>query len=205
VAFSRTRLCQSDFALGLTLRGRVICCHTYKVVLRGAEFQRRPPDTRRQPGEFHSAVRVRPSFQIKPSRSRETISDVDLDCRCISRFGFRVKDGQVKRAWSGVAVHLRHLFRCRTRRSGLRLNRAKTSDACDETTQKPKHSIHIIKIAQVERPSRWWALQDSNLRRLEGVSEAGAFCRNPEHSEGPQAGGPSRIRTWDQRIMSPLL
>jgi len=32
----------------------------------------------------------------------------------------------------------------------------------------------------------WWAVQDSNLSRFAGVSEAGARRRNPERREGPQ-------------------
>ena len=31
----------------------------------------------------------------------------------------------------------------------------------------------------------WWRYRESNLRRLAGVSGAGASCRNPERSEGP--------------------
>jgi hypothetical protein len=37
---------------------------------------------------------------------------------------------------------------------------------------------------RIARTKRWCARRDSNLRRLGGVSEAGASCRNPEQSEG---------------------
>jgi hypothetical protein len=48
----------------------------------------------------------------------------------------------------------------------------------------------------------WWALQDSNLSRLAGVSGAGARWRNPERSEGHGTdklvnGGHCRTRTCD--------
>jgi hypothetical protein len=34
--------------------------------------------------------------------------------------------------------------------------------------------------------AQWWAVTDSNLRRDDGVSEAGAVSRNPERREGPK-------------------
>lgn len=60
----------------------------------------------------------------------------------------------------------------------------------------------------------WRARWDSNLSRYPGVSGAGARRRNPEPlgGEGPVAsstlrlsGGPGRIRTYNQQIMSLLL
>jgi hypothetical protein len=54
-----------------------------------------------------------------------------------------------------------------------------------------------------------WDRQDSNLRRLAGVSETQSGGREPAAEIPSEArdpnGGPARIRTWGQGIMSPLL
>ena len=57
-----------------------------------------------------------------------------------------------------------------------------------------------------KRVIRWWPGTESNLRRLEGVSAAEAFSRNPELARDLIVnGGQGRDRTADTRIFSPLL